>query len=53
MPPNIAGGLLAYLGINIEPLISTDPVNLCVSSPELPNLVEPLSKIIEAEINSV
>ena len=36
-----------------DPVISTEPVNWCLSSNELPNLVEPLSKIIDADTNSV
>ena len=36
-----------------EPVISTDPVNSCLSSEELPNFVDPLSYIIDAETNSV
>ena len=53
MPPRIAVGLLAALGICKEPVIESDPVILCVSSIESPNFVDPLSKMIEAETNSV
>jgi hypothetical protein len=35
------------------PLTFSDPVKAWLSSDELPNLVEPLSKIIDAETNSV
>jgi hypothetical protein len=37
----------------VLPVTLNEPVNLCVSSNESPNLVEPLSKIIEEETNSV
>ena len=53
MPPNIAAGALAALGICNEPVIESEPVNLWVSSIESPNFVEPLSNMIEAETNSV
>ena len=36
-----------------EPDIDKFPVNVCLSSDELPNMVEPLSNNIEDEINSV
>ena len=36
-----------------EPDIDKFPVNVCLSSDVLPNIVEPLSNIIEDEINSV
>ena len=35
------------------PSTLTEPVNIWVSSEELPNWVEPLSYMIEADINSV
>ncbi len=41
------------VGIIREPVMDKEPVNLCVSSNESPNLVEPLSKIIEEDTNSV
>jgi hypothetical protein len=37
----------------VLPVTLNEPVNLCVSSKESPNLVEPLSNIIEEETNSV
>ncbi len=49
----MAEGAVAALGICKEPVIESEPVILWVSSIESPNLVEPLSKIIEAETNSV
>ncbi len=42
-----------YSGYEIEPVIRSEPVNVCRSSGVLPNKVEPLSKIIDAETNSV
>lgn len=36
-----------------EPDMLTEPVNWCESSDELPNLVEPLSYIMDADTNSV
>jgi hypothetical protein len=37
----------------VLPVTCSEPVNWCTSSKLSPNFVEPLSKIIDAETNSV
>ena len=53
LPVSDETGNVCTLGTTKDPVTYSEPVNLCVSSKESPNFVEPLSKIIDADTNSV